>query len=254
MNHLTVRRALCAALCALACSAPVLAEEHGGHAPHWGYTGAESPEHWNTLSPAFATCEKGARQTPIDIVPTEDQALAPIEFHYAVGGREEVNNGHTIQINYEQGSFIRLDGKDYALKQFHFHTPSENHVQGHAYPMEGHFVHKAVDGQLAVVAVMFEEGAQNEALATAWTDMPEHGGRYHELLTRASAAALLPAAHEYYRFEGSLTTPPCTEGVQWVVMKQPVTASRKQIMTFAQIMGHPNNRPLQPRNARAVAE
>lgn len=222
--------------------------------PHWGYTGEHGPAHWAHLAAGFGTCAKGARQAPIDIIPTLDLDLPPLELHYQIGGRNEVNNGHTIQIDYESGSFIRLDGRDYMLKQFHFHAPSENHIGGRAFPLEAHFVHQDVDGRLAVLAVMFAEGRANAPLAVAWADMPQRPHSYHELLTRAAAAALLPADHDYYRFEGSLTTPPCTEGVAWVVLKQPVTASREQIMAFARVMVHPNNRPLQALNAREILQ
>ena len=222
--------------------------------PHWDYEGAEGPEHWGEIDPNFETCRSGTSQSPIDIHDTVDADLPPLEIHYAVGGRDEVNNGHSIQINYEPGSTITLGGHDYQLKQFHFHTPSENHVEGHAFPLEAHLVHADDKGNLAVIAVMFEAGAHNQALADAWQDMPETPHTHHLLLTRASAAALLPANHDYYRFDGSLTTPPCSEGVAWLVMKQPLTVSQEQIDHFAKVMGHPNNRPIQALNGRVVSK
>lgn len=225
-----------------------------GSGAHWGYEGAEGPSHWGELDPHFAACAAGMHQSPINLHDAVDTDLPPIEFHYAVAGRDEINNGHTIQIDYAPGSWVTLDGHDYALKQFHFHTPSENHVIGHAFPLEAHLVHADKDGHLLVIAVMFEEGARNHALATAWQDMPEQPHTHHELLTRASAGALLPTARDYYRFDGSLTTPPCSEGVTWLVMKQPVTASGEQIQHFAQVMGHPNNRPIQATNDRVVLQ
>ncbi|MFE8033588.1 carbonic anhydrase [Thiohalocapsa marina] len=225
-----------------------------GSGTHWGYHGAEGPEHWGELDPAFVACGTGVNQSPIDIRDTVNAELAPIEIHYAVGGHDEINNGHTIQIDYEPGSDIVLDGHAFELKQFHFHTPSENHIDGHEFPLEAHLVHADADGNLAVIAVMFEAGKHNQALARAWQDMPTEPGTHHELLTRASAAALLPADHAYYRFNGSLTTPPCSEGVVWLVMKQPVTASPAQIQQFADVMGHPNNRPIQATHARVVLQ
>ena len=225
-----------------------------GSGAHWTYEGAEGPEHWGELDPHYIACRDGHSQTPIDIHDAEQGNLPPIEFHYAVGGDDEVNNGHSVQVNYRPGSGIRIDGRDYQLKQFHFHAPSENHVEGREYPMEAHLVHADKDGHLAVIAVMFEEGARNHALATAWQDMPESPHTHHELLSKASAEALLPTNRDYYRFDGSLTTPPCTEGVVWVVMKQPVTASKEQIAHFAQVMGHPNNRPIQSVNDRLVQQ
>ena len=237
---------------ALLLSIPALAL--AGPQTHWGYEGNEGPEQWAALAPAFAVCASGRNQSPIDLHGFIDSDLPPIELHYAPAGHDEINNGHTIQIDYEPGSWIRVDGHDYELKQFHFHTPSENHIAGKTYPLEAHLVHADADGNLAVIAVMFEEGPRNEALAVAWDDMPEQPNSHHELLTRASASALLPDDRHYYRFNGSLTTPPCTEGVAWLVMKQPVTASKTQIEHFARVMGHPNNRPVQPLNARVVLE
>lgn len=225
-----------------------------GEGPHWDYAGPHGPSHWGELDPQFAACGNGRAQTPIDIVETVDAALPPIAFHYVPGGHDEVNNGHTIQIDYDAGSDIRLDGRDYRLKQFHFHTPSENHIGGRAYPMEAHLVHADAEGRLAVIAVMFEEGPENLALASPWAVMPMRAGDSAHFARKVSAEALLPASHDYYRFEGSLTTPPCTEGVTWIVMKHPVTASRGQITKLARAMGHPNNRPLQALNARVVLE
>jgi carbonic anhydrase len=238
------------AAAALALALPALA----GTGAHWGYEGAEGPIHWGELDPKWHSCADGRNQSPIDIQATVDADLPPLELHYAVGGDDEINNGHTVQVHYQPGSSITVDGRDYALKQFHFHAPSENHIGGREYPLEAHLVHADADGNLAVIAVMFEEGAHNHALATAWQDMPERPGTHHELLTRASAEALLPAERGYYRFNGSLTTPPCSEGVVWLVMKQPVAAGADQIGQFARVMGHPNNRPVQPLNARVVLE
>jgi carbonic anhydrase len=225
-----------------------------GHGAHWGYSGAEGPEHWGELDPHFSECKNGKNQTPIDLTQMVDQQLPPLDFHYRPGGDNEVNNGHTIQINYAAGSSITLDGNEYELKQYHFHTPSENHIGGTEFPMEAHLVHADQNGHLLVIAVMFQEGAENLALREPWAAMPAHSEETAHLAMHASAAELLPQDHDYYRFTGSLTTPPCTEGVIWVVMKQPVTASAGQIHKFAEVMGHPNNRPIQPLNARLIVE
>ena len=235
----------------LAASGVALAVEHGAH---WGYDGATGPEHWAELDPHFALCKNGKSQTPIDLAGFVDSQLPPIGFHYRPGGSDEINNGHTIQINYAAGSTITLDGHDYELKQFHFHTPSENHISGKAYPMEAHLVHADAEGRLAVIAVMIEEGAENAALTTPWSQIPTHVDEDVHLAAKASAEGLLPRDRDYYRFEGSLTTPPCTEGVTWLVMKHPVTASAGQIAKFSRVMGHPNNRPIQSLNARVIVE
>ncbi|MBK1649203.1 carbonic anhydrase [Rhabdochromatium marinum] len=225
-----------------------------GAGPHWGYEGEEGPSHWGELDANYAVCASGRNQAPIDVHDAVDAELPPVEFHYKAGGWDEVNNGHSIQVNYQPGSSIKVNGHRYELKQFHFHTPSENHVEGHEFPLEAHLVHADADGNLAVIAVMFEQGETNQALADAWEEMPEHADEHHKLLHQVSAEALLPSSHEYYRFNGSLTTPPCSEGVLWLVMKEPVTASAEQIEHFAKVMGHPNNRPIQPTNARMVVQ
>lgn len=235
----------------LAAAGTALAVEHP---PHWGYSGDISPAHWGDLDSHFALCKSGKNQSPVDLTHIVDSQLPPIGFHYSAGGSDEVNNGHTVQINYDKGSSITLDGHDYALKQFHFHTPSENHINGKAYPMEAHLVHADADGNLAVIAVMFEEGGENAALAKAWSVLPDHVDQSVHLPVKASAEDLLPKNRSYYRFNGSLTTPPCTEGVVWLVMKQPVTASAEQISMFSKLMGHPNNRPIQSLNARLVID
>ncbi len=224
------------------------------HGTHWGYSGAEGPAHWGKLDPHFTTCQTGNSQTPIDLANFVDSQKPPIGFHYQPGGEDEVNNGHTIQINYDHGSSITLDGRDYELKQYHFHTPSENHIRGREFPMEAHLVHADRDGHLLVIAVMFNEGDENPALTTPWAAMPDHPDGSAHLDRLASAEELLPKNRDYYRFTGSLTTPPCTEGVTWIVMKEPVSASAAQISRFTQSIGHPNNRPIQPLNARVVTE
>ncbi|NEV61189.1 carbonic anhydrase [Thiorhodococcus minor] len=236
---------------AMAASGTAVAADHP---VHWGYEGASGPEHWGEIDPNFRICSSGKNQSPVDLTHIVDSNLPPIGFHYAPGGSDEVNNGHTIQINYEAGSGITVDGHDYALKQFHFHTPSENHINGKEYPMEAHLVHADADGNLAVIAVMFEEGAENGALAEPWSVIPDHADQSVHLAHKASAEGLLPENRDYYRFNGSLTTPPCTEGVVWLVMKEPVAASHDQISKFSEIMGHPNNRPIQRLNARVVID
>jgi carbonic anhydrase len=201
---------------------------HGdaGHAVHWGYAGHQGPEHWGELS----------------------------HDYYEVGGNEVLNNGHTIQLNFSPGSNISVDGREFELKQYHFHAPSENHINGNSYPMEAHLVHADKAGNLAVVGVMFVEGETNTSLASVWSFMPGIEGGRQNLPAGVSAEGLLPANRDYYRFNGSLTTPPCTEGVLWLVMKMPVMASKDQIGKFVQVMKHPNNRPIQPINARVVLQ
>ena len=220
---------------------------------HWAYSGEEGPGNWARLAPEFSACD-GKNQSPVNLTGFIEADLKPIEISYQAGGDEILNNGHTVQVNYAPGSSISIDGVQFDLKQFHFHAPSENHIDGKAYAMEAHLVHADKYGNLAVVALMFEEGAENKALAPIWSSMPEDAGGKKKLPSSFAVARLLPSSHDYYSFNGSLTTPPCTEGVRWLIMKQPVTASKKQVEAFSHVMHHPNNRPVQPLNARPVLQ
>ncbi|NIC04845.1 carbonic anhydrase [Billgrantia bachuensis] len=224
-----------------------------GDSPTWGYSGDTGPENWAQLSPEYGACA-GSNQSPINLTGFIDAELEPIVFHYENGGSEILNNGHTVQVNVLPGDTITVDDIEFELKQFHFHVPSENLIHGESFPMEGHLVHADEDGNLAVVAVMVTEGEANDALAAAWAQMPEKGETV-ALTSDISPLGILPSVRDYYRFNGSLTTPPCSEGVRWLVMKQPITASEEQIEQFLDVMDHHhNNRPVQEVNARPVLE
>lgn len=225
-----------------------------GSASHWTYSGSEGPEYWGELSPAFRACGEGRNQSPVNLTGFVEADLSPIAFNYEEGVNGIINNGHTIKLDYKRGSNISVDGHSFELKQFHFHSPSENLINGKAFPLEAHLVHADKDGNLAVVAVMFEEGGANDVLAKAWAHMPDKAGSPMNLPLHISAESLLPVSRGYYRFSGSLTTPPCSEGVLWLVMKEPVSASGEQIEKFKHAMHHDNNRPTQALNARAVLQ
>ena len=242
---------LASALLATGC---VTTTQQSDNKSHWGYTGHEGPEYWGSLHKNNATCDKGLNQSPINLSGFIQSDLVPLKLEYKPGGYEVLNNGHTIQINFQPGSKLDVDGHYYELKQFHFHSPSENHISGKSYPMEVHLVHADINGNLAVVAIMFEEGTENKTLKTIWNTMPKIAGEKINLSSIVSAKRILPDNRDYYRFNGSLTTPPCTEGVLWLVMKQSITASKVQIDQFNQVMHHPTNRPIQPVNARPVLE
>lgn len=218
----------------------------------WGYSGDEGPEHWGDLDAKYSTCSSGKNQSPVNLTGMIESDLSPIAINYQARGHEILNNGHTIQVNYKPGSNITVGGHTFELKQFHFHSPSENTIEGHSYPMEAHFVHADKDGNLAVIAVMFKESEKNAELEKAWAFMPGHTDEKRSLTENVNANLLLPRDHAYYRFNGSLTTPPCSEGVWWLVMKYFNTASKKQIEKFTHTLHDPNNRPLQPVNARAI--
>ena len=238
-------------LLTLALSGSVMATEH---AVHWGYEGDVAPAKWAQLSPEFAVCGTGKNQSPIDIQGGIKAKLPKVPFSYQAGGNEIVNNGHTIQINYVQGSQITVDGDAFTLKQFHFHAPSENLIDGHSYPLEVHLVHLDAKSNITVVGMMFKEGKANPLLDKLWAQMPVKAGDKQTLSKSVNVSDLLPKDRSYYRFSGSLTTPPCSEGVRWLMLKKPMTASKAQIEQFAKLMGHPNNRPVQPLGARFVVE
>jgi len=220
---------------------------------HWGYTEEGSPLSWGTLKPEFHTCKDGLNQSPIDLKVFVDAELPKLTYNYKSASTEILNNGHTVQVNIANGSTVVIDGIKFELKQFHFHTPSENNINGKSFPLEAHFVHASKDGELAVVALMFEEGDENKMLGKLWAKMPMKSGEKSKLEI-ADVTSLLPKDRDYYRFNGSLTTPPCTEGVRWIVLKKSTTLSKAQADKFAKVMVHPNNRPIQPVNARIIAK
>jgi len=225
---------------------------YAGGGAHWSYSGAEGPEHWGELDHAYSACSEGQNQSPINLTDFIESDLKPIGIHYEAGGKEVHNNGHTIQVNFAPGSKISVDGQAFELKQYHFHAPSENHISGKSFPMEAHLVHANEAGNLAVAAVMFVEGETNPSIAGVWSYMPGIEGGRQNLPSGVSAEGILPSNRDYYRFNGSLTTPPCSEGVEWLVMKEPAAVSKDQVEKFVQLMRHPNNRPLQLLNARQV--
>jgi len=233
---------------ALAGGMAFAAEEHH----HWGYSGEAAPVKWGSLDPAFAACATGKAQSPVDVPSSAPGKAQPAKIAYRAGAADIVNNGHTVQVDYKPGSVVTVDGRAYELKQFHFHAPSENRIDGKTFPLEGHLVHADAQGKLAVVAVMFTEGADNAALASLWKNLPTHEGEKQAVPASFDASALLPAERSYYRFAGSLTTPPCSEGVTWLVMRTPVTASAAQVAAFTKAVGFANNRPVQPLNGRKV--
>lgn len=234
-----------AALCAhLAFAAPA--------SPHWEYGGTHGTAHWAALDPAYETCASGHQQSPIDIRHAKTAALPALEFAYGRVVPSIVNNGHTVQVNVPPGQVLDLAGHRYELVQFHFHTPSEEHVNGKASAMVAHFVHRDADGKLAVVAALIEPGSTNPGLEAVLAHLPPRAG---ETLTveglELDLAGLLPANLRYYDFEGSLTTPPCSEGVHWMVLAQPVTVSAQAIERFRALY-RANARPIQPLNGRLV--
>jgi carbonic anhydrase len=219
-------------------------------AVHWSYEGDTGPEHWGTLSPDFATCAKGVEQSPVDIPANAPLNPADLTFSYQPSAVTIFNNGHTIQVNYDPGSSLTLNGVKYDLVQFHFHTASEHAIGGQHEPMEIHFVHRNAQGGLAVVGVLLKSGSENATYAPIFQNLPPQASQPAPVAgTTVDANQLLPAQRTYWRYNGSLTTPPCTEGVKWLVLNTPVELSDAQIAAFTSIFKN-DERPVQPFNAR----
>ena len=220
-------------------------------AADWGYAGAHGPDHWSTLSADNALCGAGAFQSPFNIVADLQADLPDLAFHYGAVPAEVTNNGHTLVTTAGPADGVRIGETDWTLLQLHFHTPSEYLIDGKSYPMELHLVHQAADGRLAVIGVMIAEGPANPAIAALWDVAPYDAGVTNGGAATVALRDLLPSNHSYIRFMGSLTTPPCTEGVNWHMMITPITASAEQIAAFRSVFSN-NARPVQPRNGRLV--
>ena len=227
-----------------------------GSAPHWTYAGAkDGPDAWGSLATDFEACSAGRMQSPINLdgdASVGAEAVA-IEFDYHMTPLTILHNGHTVQVNYAKGSGITIGGERYELLQFHFHSPSEHLVAGAAADMEMHFVHINGKGELAVVGVMFDAGSENLALREIWAAMPKKSGapREHENVV-LNGRDFLPGDRSYYRYMGSLTTPPCSEGVNWYVLTGRLAVSAEQVKKFARAIGEANARPEQALNHRLL--
>ncbi|MCH7478599.1 MAG: carbonic anhydrase family protein [SAR324 cluster bacterium] len=225
----------------------------GAAKAHWGYEGPEGPQNWGGLDPNYALCNEGLKQSPIDFRDTNGDEAGKIVFSYRDTKLNVLNNGHTVQVNYRAGSVLTLNGEKYLLAQFHFHSPSEHKVGGRPYDMEMHLVHLNRKKELAVVAVLLKEGRHSNVLEEIWRRMPEEANVKNEVDgVKINAADLLPADKSRYNYSGSLTTPPCSEGVKWTVLKTPIEVSREQIGKFVSVIGE-NARPVQPINQRSIA-
>jgi carbonic anhydrase len=222
-------------------------------ARHWSYDGEEGPTHWGKLNPAWAQCDSGKRQSPIDIHDGIKVDLEPIKFNYKPVHFKVIDDGHTIRVDLEPGNHFTLTGHTYELKQFHFHRPSEEHVNGKGFQMVVHLVHKSDQGKLAVVSLLVDEGVANGIVQTVWNDLPLERNEPVVPTGTIDLSQLLPTVRDYYTYMGSLTTPPCTEGVLWMVMKQPIKMSAQQIGIFARL--YPMNaRPVQSNDGRIIKE
>ena len=235
-----------AALCPI-CMAGAARAAGGRH--HWSYEGEGGPSHWGKLAPEYAACGTGQQQSPVDLANAVPADLGAGQVNWsAAESYEVVNNGHTIQVNWPGGSSFTLRGKKYDLLQFHFHHMSEHTLAGKQFPLEAHFVHKAADGNLAVLGVFFNEGAAHPDIGTLWSAAPATEGKAQGK-GAVDPRRMLPGAASAFIYAGSLTTPPCTEIVSWTVLSSPMSASKEQIAAFASLFPK-NFRPVQPMNRR----
>jgi carbonic anhydrase len=225
------------------------AEKSGAkHAVHWGYEGAMGPDRWGD---EFPTCAKGKSQSPLNIQGPFEKAQFGVAPDYKSGQLKIINNGHTIQVNVPPGSKLRIDSKPFELLQFHFHRPSEEQIDGKPAAMVVHFVHKNEAGRLAVLGVLLKEGNENPGIKTLWANAPmTEGPEIEPEGVMFNPANLLPREYEFYSYEGSLTTPPCTEGVRFFILKAQVNIAKEQVEQFP---FKKNARPVQPKNGRAIA-
>ncbi len=219
---------------------------------HWSYEGDEAPKNWSSLDERYEICEKGIIQSPINIISDDaiNAKLSPLNFTNIKKAKNFEFNGHALQINFSAGNKVEIAGDTYDLKQIHFHTPSENHIDGKSFPMEAHFVHKKAS-KIVVIALMFELGEENPFLNKLLRTIPNEEEPKKQLKSEFLPYDILPSSQEYFTFNGSLTTPPCTEGVKWVVLKTPVEFSQDQLKDFTDIINN-NNRPIQKANLRFI--
>ncbi len=221
----------------------------------FGYSGANGPSHWASLDPAYKECSAGRRQSPIDLKDAKRTALPKIDFAYRPAEVKLENNGHSVEAEPAPSSKIEIAGTEYALKQFHFHAPSEHRLDGRALPLEFHFVHEADGGGLVVLGVLVEEGRSNPAFSRLVDALPREEGERLSTEGKVSTLNLLPEAAgtaSRWSYGGSLTTPPCTEGVRWEVFEDPIEMSRAQIDRYTAVYSD-TNRPVQPLNGRRLA-
>lgn len=223
-----------------------------GH-PAWDYgSGTNGPGGWGHLSPDYAQCDAGKQQSPIDIAQVRLADLAPLQFAYKAGPLHITNNGHAAQIEAPAGSHLTIGSDSYDLVHIHFHTPSEEAVNGGRFAADAHFVHRNAAGDLAVVAILFEQGEDNQALAPLLSAIPQKAGKTKLQQDQIfDPSSLLPAEHSYVTYSGSLTTPPCSQNVRWIVLRKRMPISAAQVHQYEALFGQ-NARPLQPLNDRPV--
>lgn len=225
---------------------------------HWTYAGKEGPERWAELDPHWSACGAGKSQSPVDIAPArllKADWVSEMRFAYKDSKKlEVVNNGHTVQVNTERGNWLGYNKVWYELKQFHFHAPSEHTLTGINTAMEMHLVHAADANRLAVIGIMLQLGADNPFLDRFWDALPAEANGKAQWSGELDILDSLPEDRSFYTYQGSLTTPPCSETVNWLVMKTPLTVSKSQVEKFSKLFGGATNRPVQALNGRLIVE
>ena len=260
MNKQLVLASIAAALVVITAPAAEETKSPTAAPPHWDYGKEHGPTSWGTLNTDWAICATGRHQSPIDLPskPPEVEAqaeskAATVNVAHGAHLASVLNNGHTVQVGYAGADTLAVSGRSYTLTQYHFHSPSEHTILGKNFPMEMHLVHQSKEGKLAVIGVLITEGKANAAFDPVWSKLPKHEGDDLKLgEVKVDVDQLLPARRAAYHYDGSLTTPPCSEGVEWLVMQQPIELSAAQIRMFRDVI-EGNNRPTQPRNDRVVA-
>ena len=253
----SVRRlVLClAVLCLSGCSPaepPAPEETRPSGAVPWGYGGDAGPAAWGRLSVDYDACASGTHQSPIDLTGGRARSQSAPMVDYGASGIELMNTGQTIEMRFDAGSWLGLEGGRYALEQLHFHVPSEHQVEGQSFPMELHLMHRASSDARAIVGVLVEVGARNAALAAILDNLPDGTELPRQVLdARVTAADLIPRATAWYRYDGSLTEPPCSEGVRWLVAAEPLQVDEAQLEQMKAVV-RDNHRPIQPANGRPV--
>ncbi len=233
---------------ALAVAAPATAQEPP---VEWGYEGAIGPAYWGSLSPAFAACGEGSLQSPLDLRSAARLPAPRIDTRYVPSSVTLTNNGETVEVRSDMAQSLRVGGKSYSLVQLHFHVPSEHLVAGDGAPAEIHFVHQAADGERAVLGALVRRGRANRQFGRIAAALPEGAGEQARVQAPVDLTRLLPRSRRAYRYPGSLTTPPCTEGIRWMVMAHPVRVSEAQLGALEDVV-EGNARPVQPRNDRPI--
>lgn len=241
---------LTAAIC-FYCGALNAAQPRDGKPQIWSYNGDSGPEHWAELNPDYSACASGLLQSPVNLTGAADKPIDNLQFHYQPSPLHIINTGKTLMVPFTQGSHITLDEQDFELRQMHFHAPSEHTIDGELADAELHLLHKNSEGKLAMVSLLIRQGEANPVLARLLTLAPDNQSELRDTETTIDATNLLPEQQTSYRYMGSLTTPPCSEGVRWIVMTEPLEISPAQLATLVRTVPG-NNRPVQPLNDRPL--